>query len=118
MYRPLNPNEYTIVSHTVYQERGLSDGLADSLFMAYTARAMALDEAEFVIFQESEFERKARLAEKQQAKVVELQTESEVVVEDYLQASTESSVSGVLDSLALHPEFNFFVAAARRSLLP
>lgn len=80
MYRELTPNEYAIVSKTVYDERGLDGGLAESMFMAYKARAMALDEPEFVIFQESEVERRARLAEKQREKVVELRTGSELTL--------------------------------------
>lgn len=64
-YRPLNHNEHVVVSRTIYEERGLVGGLAESMFMAYKARAMALDAAEFEIFQESEIERKARAAEKQ-----------------------------------------------------
>jgi len=83
-YRPLNPNEYAIVSRTIYDERGLSGGLAESMFMAYKARAMALDEPEFVIFQESEEERKIRLAEKQREKVVELQTGAELAPMEFL----------------------------------
>ncbi|GGY79465.1 hypothetical protein GCM10011613_25400 [Cellvibrio zantedeschiae] len=59
MYRPLSNNEYVIVSKTIYEERGLSGGLAESMFMAYKAKAMALDEAEFEVFKESEIERKA-----------------------------------------------------------
>jgi hypothetical protein len=84
MYRPLNQNEYAIVSKTIYQERGLEGGLADSMFMAYKARAMALDEPEFVIFQETEVERKARIAEKQREKVTELKTGSELAPMDFL----------------------------------
>ena len=83
-YRPLNPNEYAIVSKTIYDERGLAGGLAESMFMAYKARAMALDEPEFVIFQESEEERKIRLAEKQREKVVELQTGVELAPMEFL----------------------------------
>lgn len=64
-YRPLNHNEHVIVSRTIYEERGLAGGLAESMFMAYKARAMALDAAEFEIFQESEIERKARVAVEQ-----------------------------------------------------
>ena len=84
MYRELTPNEYVIVSKTIYEERGLSGGLAESMFMAYTGRALALDEPEFVIFQESEIERKKRLAEKQRAKVVELQTGAELAPMEFL----------------------------------
>jgi hypothetical protein len=84
MYRPLNQNEYAIVSKTIYDERGLDGGLADSMFMAYKARAMALDEPEYVIFQESEFERKARLTEKQKEKVTELKTSAELAPMDFL----------------------------------
>lgn len=84
MYRPLSNNEYAIVSKTIYEERGLSGGLADSMFMAYKARAMALDEPEFVIFQESEVERKTRLVEKQNEKVVELQTGAELGPVEFL----------------------------------
>lgn len=83
-YRPLNPNEHAIVSRTIYDERGLSGGLAESMFMAYKARAMALDEPEFVIFQESEEERKIRLAEKQREKIVELQTGAELAPMEFL----------------------------------
>lgn len=84
MYRPLSPNEYSIVSQVIYQERGLTGGLAESMFMAYKGRAMALDEPEFVIFEESEVERKARLAEKQQDKVVELNTRNELEPLEFL----------------------------------
>lgn len=48
-YRPLSQNEYVIVSKTIYEERGLSGGLAESMFMAYTGRALALDEPFFKI---------------------------------------------------------------------
>lgn len=85
MYRPLSPNEYAIVSKVIYQERGLDGGLAESMFMAYTARAMALDEPEFTIFQESEVERKARLAEKQRDKVVGIPTKGEIEPMEFLQ---------------------------------
>lgn len=84
MYRPLNQNEYAIVSKTIYQERGLEGGLAESMFMAYKARAMALDEPEFVIFQETETERKSRIAEKQKEKVTELKTGTELAPMDFL----------------------------------
>jgi hypothetical protein len=84
MYRELTPNEYAIVSKTVYDERGLDGGLAESMFMAYKARAMALDDPEFVIFQESEVERRARLEEKQREKVVELQTGIELAPMEFL----------------------------------
>lgn len=85
MYRPLSPNEYAIVSKVIYQERGLNGGLAESMFMAYTAKAMALDEPEFTIFQESEIERKARLAEKQREKVVDLNAGAELGPMEFLQ---------------------------------
>jgi hypothetical protein len=84
MYRPLSPNEYAVVSQVIYQERGLDGGLAESMFMAYKARAMALDEPEFAIFQESEVERKARLAEKQQDKVVDLPAKAEMEPMEFL----------------------------------
>jgi hypothetical protein len=84
MYRPLSQNEYAIVSKTIYDERGLEGGLAESMFMAYKARAMALDEPEYVIFQETETERKARLAEKQKEKVTELKTGAELAPMDFL----------------------------------
>lgn len=86
MYRPLSPNEYSIVSQVIYQERGLTGGLAESMFMAYKGRALALDEPEFVIFEESEVERKARLAEKQRDKdkVVELNTGRELEPMEFL----------------------------------
>lgn len=79
-YRPLNPNEYAIVSKTIYEERALDGGFAESIFMAYKARAMALDEPEFVIFQESEVERRARLAEKQQENVIELRNGADLTL--------------------------------------
>ncbi len=75
MYRPLNNNEHIVVSRVIYEERGLTGGLADSIFMAYKARAMALDEPEFTIFQESEVERKARLAEKQRETMAALNSD-------------------------------------------
>lgn len=84
MYRPLSQSEYAIVSGVIYQERGLTGGLAESMFMAYKARAMALDEPEFVIFQESEVERKARLEKKQREKVVELKTGAELAPLEFL----------------------------------
>ncbi len=89
MYRPLNQNEYAIVSKTIYDERGLDGGLAESMFMAYKARAMALDEPEYVIFQETEIERKARLAEKQKEKVTELKTGAELAPMDFLRKLEE-----------------------------
>ncbi len=84
MYRPLSQNEYAIVSKTIYDERGLDGGLAESMFMAYKARAMALDEPEYVVFQESEAERKASLAEKQIEKVTELNTGAELAPIEFL----------------------------------
>ncbi len=81
-YRPLNQNEYAIVSKTIFDERGLDGGFAESIFLAYKARAMALDEPEFAIFQESEVERKARLAEKQQKTVVELRAGSDLTLSE------------------------------------
>lgn len=84
MYRPLSNNEYAIVSKTIYEERGLSGGLAESMFMAYTGRALALDAPEFDIFQESEVERKARLAEKQCEKVIELNAGAELEPMEFL----------------------------------
>ncbi len=89
MYRPLSQNEHVIVSRVIYQERGLSGGLAESMFMAYKAKAMALDEPEFVIFQESEVERKARLEEKQREKVVELTTGTELAPLEFLRKLDE-----------------------------
>jgi hypothetical protein len=85
MYRPLSPNEYAVVSKVIYQERGLDGGLAESMFMAYKARAMALDEPEFTIFQESEVERKGRLAEKQREKVLDLNAGAELGPMEFLQ---------------------------------
>lgn len=93
MYRPLDNNEYSIVSRTIYEERGLTGGLAESMFMAYKARAMALDEPEFVIFQGSEVERKARLEEKKREKIVELKTGAELAPLEFLKK---------LDSLSKH----------------
>lgn len=84
MYRPLSNNEYAVVSKTIYEERGLSGGLAESMFMAYTGRALALDAPEFEIFQESEIERKTRLAEKQSEKVIELNTGAELRPMEFL----------------------------------
>lgn len=84
MYRPLSNNEYAVVSKTIYEERGLSGGLAESMFMAYTGRALALDAPEFEIFQESEIERKARLAEKQSEKVIELNAGTELKPMEFL----------------------------------
>ncbi len=84
MYRPLSPNEYAIVSKAIYEERRLAGGLADSMFMAYTARALALDEPEFVIFQESEVERKARLEEKQRENVIEFKNGTELAPLEFL----------------------------------
>lgn len=39
-YRPLNHNEYAIVQRTLYDVRGLNEGFAESLFMAYKAKAL------------------------------------------------------------------------------
>lgn len=97
MYRPLSQNEHVIVRRVIYQERGLSGGLAESMFMAYKAKAMALDEPEFDIFQESEVERKARLEEKQREKVVELTTGSELAPLEFLRK---------LDELGKHDKAN------------
>ncbi|WP_331351237.1 hypothetical protein [Cellvibrio sp. UBA7671] len=83
-YRPLNHNERVVVSRVIYEERGLSGGLAESMFMAYTGRALALDAPEFDIFQESEIERKARLAEKQREKVIELNAGAELEPMEFL----------------------------------
>jgi hypothetical protein len=83
-YRPLSQNEYVIVSKTIYEERGLSGGLAESMFMAYKGKALALDAPEFEIFQESEIERKARLAEKQSEKVIALNTATDLEPMDFL----------------------------------
>lgn len=85
MYRPLNNNEYIVVSRVIYEERGLTGGLAESMFMAYKARAMALDEAEFTIFQESEIERKFRLAEKQRETLVTSNADLDIAPMDFLQ---------------------------------
>lgn len=71
-YRPLNHNEHVVVSRTIYEERGLAGGLAESMFMAYKARAMALDAAEFEIFQESEIERKEKQCSKESNPSAEL----------------------------------------------
>jgi hypothetical protein len=84
MYRALSNNEYVIVSKTIYEERGLSGGLAESMFMAYTGRALALDEPEFDIFLESEKERKATPTEKQPGKVAELKFDSDLEPTEYL----------------------------------
>lgn len=84
MYRPLSNNEHIIVSKAIYEERGLTGGLAESMFMAYKARAMALDEPEFTIFQESEIERKARLAEKQQETMAALNADLNLSPMDFL----------------------------------
>jgi hypothetical protein len=84
MYRPLNNNEHIVVSRVIYEERGLTGGLAESMFMAYKARAMALDEAEFTIFQESELERKARLAEKQRETMAALNSDADFSPMEFL----------------------------------
>lgn len=58
-YRPLNHNEYAIVQRTLYDVRGLNEGFAESLFMAYKAKALHDDVPEFDIFTSSEHERLA-----------------------------------------------------------
>ncbi len=84
MYRPLDNNEHIVVSRVIYEERGLTGGLAESVFMAYKARAMALDEPEFSIFQESEVERKARLAEKQRETIAALNSDADISPIEFL----------------------------------
>ncbi len=56
-YRPLTHNEYMIVKRTLYDVRGLNEGFAESLFMAYKAKALHDDVPEFDIFTISERER-------------------------------------------------------------
>lgn len=58
-YRPLNHNERIIVKRTLYEERGLNEAIASSLFMAYEGVAKAKDIPEFDVYQESERERLA-----------------------------------------------------------
>lgn len=80
MYRPLSQNEHVIVSRTIYEERGLTGGLAESMFLAYKARALALDAPEFDVFKESEIERKELAIEKprEMQNVTTLQTGNEL----------------------------------------
>lgn len=86
MYRPLNQNEHVIVSRTIYEERGLTGGLAESMFLAYKARAMALDTAEFDVFKESENERKERAiaTQRERQNVTTLQTGNELSPTEFL----------------------------------
>lgn len=56
-YRPLTHNEYAIVARTLYDVRGLNDGFAQSLLMAYKAKALHEDVPEFDVFTVSEHER-------------------------------------------------------------
>lgn len=62
MYRPLSNNELIAVSKRIYEDRGLSGGLAESMFMAYTAKALHEDTAEYDVFVESEKERLGALS--------------------------------------------------------
>lgn len=86
MYRPLSQNEHVIVSRTIYEERGLTGGLAESMFLAYKARAMALDTPEFDVFKGSEIERKELAIEKRREmqNVTTLQTGNEISPIEFL----------------------------------
>lgn len=64
MYRSLSSNERIVICRVLSQERGLTEDTANSLLMAYDARAMHVDLPAFQIFQESELERKAANAQK------------------------------------------------------